>query len=186
MKKLKELTEHKGIKLTETTTEIKVDASPQQIWNALSKYANVSTFHAGVAASVAGKDYQNEASLGAERTCTIYDGSREVTLVEKITEFEEGKFYRYEVFEWKNFPLKAMFFGFSIRQNEKEETFLSLTQNYRLNPGFITGLMKWKIKKQQRTILLGYKYYIETGEKNVPEREILKKTTYKNVVFAVQ
>jgi Polyketide cyclase / dehydrase and lipid transport len=166
MKTLKNLTSHKGIKLTKATTEVKVDASPQEVWRALSKYANVSTIHGGVQASVPGISGDNEARLGAERTCTILDGRREVTLVERITEFEEGIFYRYQVYEWKNFPLKVMFFAFSIKTNKKGETILSLTQNYRLNPGFLTGLMTWKIKKQQRTILLGYKHYMETGEKN--------------------
>jgi Polyketide cyclase / dehydrase and lipid transport len=179
MKTLKTLASHDGIKLTTTTTEIKVEASPQVVWQALSKYANVSTIHGGVEESVPGPSGNNEARLGAERTCTVLDGRREVTLVERITEFEEGKFYRYHVYEWKNFPLKVMFFAFSVRTNKKGETILSLTQNYRLNPGFLTGLMTWKIKKQQRIILIGYKHYMETGESNKPIDDLFAMTEYK-------
>ncbi len=179
MKILKKLTHHHGIKLTETTTEVTVAATPEQVWQALSKYADVCTIHGGVEASVPGEDGNSEARLGAERTCTILDGKREVTLVERITEFEEGKFYRYQVYQWKNFPLKVMFFAFSIKKNKRGETILSLTQNYRLNPGFITGLMTWKIKKQQRVILLGYKHYMETGEKNKPVESLFAMQQYK-------
>lgn len=168
MKELKKMTEHKGIKLTETTTEIMIDASPDKVWDALSQYGNVSSFHAGIDLSVHGKNSSDQASLGAERTCTITDGKREVILVEKINEYEEGQFYRYEVFEWKNFPLKVMFFAFAVKNDANRNTILSLTQNYRLKPGFITGIMKGRIKKQQREILMGYKNYIETGEKRVP------------------
>lgn len=175
MKRLKKLTEHKGIKLTETTTQIKIDSTPESVWNALSKYGNVSTFHAGVELSVPGKNSSDAACLGAERTCTILDGKREVTLVERITEFEEGRFYRYEVFDWKNFPLKVMFFAFEIKNGKNGNTILSLTQNYRLKPGFITGLMKGRIKKQQREILMGYKNYIETGRENVPIKTLEKR-----------
>jgi polyketide cyclase/dehydrase/lipid transport protein len=176
---LKKLTEHNSIKLTATTTEIKVDATPGEVWAALSKYADVSTIHGGVEASVPGNEGKNEASLGAERTCTIIDGKREITLVERITEFKEGKFYRYQVYEWKNFPLKVMFFAFSINNNPRGETILSLTQNYRLNPGFLTGFMTWKIKKQQRIILLGYKHYMETGEKSRPIEDLFAMKQYK-------
>ncbi len=179
MKTLKNLGSHDGINLTATTTEIKVEATPQEVWRALSKFANVSTIHGGVEVSVPGASGDNEAKLGAERTCTILDGRREVTLVERITEFEEGRFYRYQVYEWKNFPLKVMFFAFSVKTNNKGETILSLTQNYRLNPGFLTGLMTWKIKKQQRIILLGYKHYMETGERNVPIPNLFARSEYK-------
>ena len=181
MNQLKQMTEHKGIKLTEVTTEIKVDATPEKVWNALSQYGNVATFHPGVELSVHGQDSKDEACLGAVRTCEVLDGKREVTLVERITEFEEGKFYRYEVFEWKNFPLKVMFFAFAIRTNIKGTTILSIVNNYRLNPGFITGLMKWKIKKLQRNILIGYKHYIETGEKKVPIKKLFTMERHENV-----
>ena len=168
MKELKKIQEYKGVKLTETTTQVIIDASPHKAWEALSQYGNVSSFHAGIDLSVHGKNNSDEASLGVERTCTIKDGKREIILVERIIEYEEGQFYRYEVFEWKNFPLKVMFFAFAIKSDKDKNTILSITQNYRLKPGFITGIMKGKIKKQQREILMGYKNYIETGEKRVP------------------
>jgi len=183
---LKNLTEHKGIKLTESKTTVQINASSEKVWEALSRFGNVSNFHFGVEHSVAGKGGKNKACLGAERTCTVRDMGMKITLVEKITEYKEGRYYRYEVFEWKNFPLKVMFFAFSLKENPDGSSMLTLTQNYRLNPGFITGLMKWKMKALQRRILLGYKHHIETGEKNCTQEVILQKKAYKNVVFTRQ
>jgi len=167
MDKLKTLTEHNGVRLTEVTTSIKINASAKRTWEVLSHYGDVSTFHAGVVKSVNHKDHPNKAALGAERTCDILDGKREVVLRERITEYVEGSHYRYQVFDWENFPLKAMFFAFNVNESSDNKSTLSLTINYRLKPGVITNLMKWKIKRMEKDILTGYKHYTETGEANV-------------------
>jgi len=174
MKNLKELKRHKGVKLTEVTTSIKINESSEKVWEALSHFGNVSSFHAGVEKSVNNVGSPNKAALGVERTCDILDGKREVVLKEKITEYVEESHYRYEVFEWENFPLKSMFFGFKVTKISTNKSKLSLTINYRLKPGFMTNLMKWKIRKLERTVLTGYRHFIETGKKNTPIKEIEK------------
>jgi len=174
---MKQLTKHNGIKLAKVTTSIKINASKEKTWEALSHYGDVSTFHAGVEKSINHSRFTNIAALGVERTCNILDGKREVILKEKITEYLEGRYYRYQVFEWKNFPLKVMFFGFSVADISNAKSKLTLVINYRLKPGFLTSLMKWKIKKMEKEILMGYKSYIETGEKNTAI-QTLKKRNY--------
>lgn len=168
MSKLKELAEWRGVRLTAVRSEIPIDAPAGDIWQALSRYGDVAAFHAGVEQSTPGINSSDQAEWGAERTCVVKDGNRVVTLHERITEFRDGECYRYEVFDWNNFPIQVMFFGFEIVEKPGGNRFLVLIQNYRLKPGFLTNLMKWKIRRQQRTILLGYKHYIETGARNVP------------------
>jgi len=177
MENLKELKTHRGVQLTAVTTSININASKEKTWETLSRYGDVSTFHAGVEKSINHEGYSNKAALGVERTCDVLDGKKEVILHEKITEYQEGNFYRYEVFDWKNFPLKMMFFAFRVQQIDENNSKLILTINYRLNPGFISNLMKWKINKMERDILTGYKNYIETGDKNIPIKN-LKKLNY--------
>ncbi|MFV1989660.1 MAG: SRPBCC family protein [Acidimicrobiales bacterium] len=172
MSKLNVPTEHNGIKLTTVTSEIAVDASAEAIWDALSHFGDVASFHSGVRTSTPTEGFSDVAALGTERICKVPDGKREVTLVERITDFSEGEYYRYEVYEWKNFPLQAMFFAFEIVEKGSGKRVLQLSQHYRLKPGFLTRPMKYKIRQQQRTILLGYKHYIETGEKNVATSDI--------------
>jgi hypothetical protein len=168
MKTLKKLTEHKGVRLTEVISRVKIDAAPEKVWDVLSQYGNVSSFHAGVVKSISIAGSTDKATMGAERVCDIEDGKRKIQFEERITEFEEGSHYRYEVFRWKNFPLKMMFFAFAVEKNQNRETILSLIINYRLTPGFLTGIMKRKIRKMEHEILSGYKNYIETGVKKVP------------------
>ena len=174
---MKQLKKYNGIKLTKVITSIKINAPKEKTWEALSHYGDVSTFHAGVEKSVNHSGFTNIAALGVERTCNILDGKKEVILKEKITEYQDGKYYRYQVFEWKNFPLKVMFFGFSVADISNARSKLTLVINYRLKPGFLTSLMKWKIKKMEKDILIGYKNYIETGKRNVPI-QTLKKHNY--------
>lgn len=177
MKKLRELKEHKGVRLTAITTKIEIDATHDKVWNALSQYGDVSNFHAGVVLSVPSKGSTNKAELGAVRVCDVLDGKRKIQFTERITEFKEGSCYRYEVYEWKNFPLKIIFFGFEVEKLSENKSVLALTINYRLSPGFMTNLMKWKIRKFEKDILTGYKNHIETGKKNVPIAE-LKELNY--------
>jgi hypothetical protein len=165
-KKLKKITRYKGVDLVETRTKIKVHATEHQTWSVLSQYGNVSTFHAAVELSVAKGD--DRAYLGNQRTCIIMDGKREIMMVEKIIEFKEGAFYRYEVCKSKNFPIEIMLYAFSLEKGIHKNTTLSIIQNYKLNPAFLTHLLYGKIKEKQQEILMGYKNYIETGAKNVP------------------
>ncbi len=129
MDSLKELKEHKGVKLTAVTTSININASKDKTWDALSCFGDLSNFHAGVEKSINHKGYSNKAALGVERTCDVLDGKREVILREKITEYEGGDFYRYEVFDWENFPLKMMFFAFSVQQIDENNSKLILIIN---------------------------------------------------------
>ena len=172
MKNLRKLNEHQGVKLTTVTARLKIDATAEKVWEALAQFGNVSSFHAGVDRSVPKDGNPEQAGLGVERICDIKDGKRDVVLVERIIEYAEGSHYRYQVFEWENFPLKMMFFGFAIEKDQQGHSILALTINYRLKPGFITGLMKWKIRKMARSILMGYKNFIETRKMRVPIKEL--------------
>jgi len=178
---MKELKEVDGIKLKELTYQLKVDATPEQVWDVLAKYGNVASFHTIVAESSSIDGSSNEVTMGCERSCTIYDGKRRIDIKERVTEIEEGKYYRYEVYEWINFPLKKMFVGFGVKKDEEGNTILYQVQNYRLKPSFLTGLMKGKLQKRQREALIVCKHYIETGEENPDLEKLLKMEKYKDV-----
>lgn len=178
---MKELKEVDGIKLKEVTYQVKVDATPEQVWAVLAQYGNVASFHSVVAESSSVTGSTNEVSMGCERSCTIYDGKRRIDVKERVMEIEHGKYYRYEVYEWVNFPLKKMYVGFGVKKDEDGNTILYQVQNYRLKPGFLTGMMKGKLKRQAREVLIICKHYIETGEKNPDREKLLKMEKYKDV-----
>ena len=148
--------------------EITIKTSPERMWSVLSRYGDVSDFHAGVSRSYSVDGSENKASLGCERVCNIVDMGMHITLKERITDFVDGKSYRYEVYEWKNFPIQQMFFAFTILRSTPTHTVLGIDIEYRAKPAFLTWLMSGKVRRLSRDVLLGYKHYAETGEKRIP------------------
>lgn len=73
---------------------------------------NAPQWRGGVAS---GPGSENAASLGCERVSRIVDMGSRITLKEGIVDYEEGRSYRYEVYEWSNFPIEKMQFGFTAR-----------------------------------------------------------------------
>jgi len=158
--------------------EIEVRTTPQRMWDTLSKYGDVSTFHAGVVESHKVDGSENKAALGCERVCNIVDMGLAITLKEHIVNLEEGRSYQYEVYEWKNFPIQKMLFGFTILGGTSDHTTLAIDIEYKAKPAFLTPFMAGKMRRLARDVLLGYKHFIETGEKRIPIKEIKKR--YRN------
>ena len=172
------------MKLKNIHKEIPVNVTPEKMWTVLSHYGDVSSFHAGVEESYRVEGSIDEAGVGCERVCNIVDMGLQIQLKERITEFEEGKGYRYEVYEWKNFPIQKMFFGFTIQQDIFGKTLLRIDIDYRANPALLTPLMAWKMKRLASDVLLGYKHHTETGENNTPIKLLRRK--YKKVMLPAQ
>jgi len=174
--------EDNEMKLKNIHEEIYVNVTPERMWKVLSQYGDVSNFHAGVDNSFSIQGSRNEAKLGGERVCNIVDMGLKIVLKERIINYEEGVGYQYEVYEWKNFPLRKMLFGFKIRESENGNTLLRIDLDYKAKPSFLTPLMAGKMRKLVHDVLLGYKHYTETGEKKVPIKSLRKK--YKQIQLA--
>jgi len=160
------------MKLKNIHQEMHIQITPDAMWKILSQYGDVSRFHGGVVESHRETGSDNEASLGCERVCNIVDLGLHITLKERIVDYVEGESYRYEVYEWKNFPIRKMLFGFKILGIGEAGTRLALDIDYKAKPAFLTPLMAGKMKKLAGDVLLGYKHYAETGETRVPIKEL--------------
>jgi len=169
------------ISLKNIHQEIKIDADSHHTWLALAKYGDVSEFHAGVMKSYPETGNENQASAGCERICEIKDMGLHITLKERIIDYKEGRSYKYEVYEWKNFPLRQMFFTFKILHSTASQTILSLDIDYKAKPAFLTSIMAGKMNRLAKSILLGYKHYIETNEIRTPISQL--KSRYKSDNF---
>ena len=152
--------------------ELKIRTSPERLWEILSRYGDVSRFHAGVVESHAEGNSQNTASLGCERVCNIVDMGLKIILKERIVDYVEGRSYTYEVYEWKNFPLRRMTFGFTISSHDPGTTTLAIDIAYLAKPALLTPLLALKMRRLACDVLLGYKHYAETGEARVPVRKL--------------
>lgn len=167
--------EKEEIKLKQITYEVIVNVTPEKAWEVLKSYGNVGSYHSSIQSSKSIGHSKNEASMGCERQCTIDNGKKDIVVKERIVEIKEGQYYKYDVYEWSNFPLKKLYNTFGVKKNEEGKTVIYQTTDYRLKPGFLTGLMGGKLKKGNRDALIAYKHYMETDEKNVNMDELKKK-----------
>lgn len=161
------------MKLRNIHQEIPIQVTPDRLWQVLARYGDVSQFHAGVESSYGVTGSDNEAAPGGERVCNIVDMGLHIVLKERITDYREGVGYQYDVYEWKNFPLRKMRFGFSIRPAHNHAV-LSIDIDYLARPAWLTPLMAPKMRRLAKDVLLGYKHFTETGERKVPIK-ILRK-----------
>lgn len=166
------------MKLAKIHQQIRIKATPERLWEVLSQYGDVSNFHAGVQKSYKVQGSNNQAALGCERVCQIVDMGLNITLNERIIDYQKGKSYQYEVYEWKNFPIQKMLFAFTIGDSNGQTTALSIDIDYLAKPALLTPLLKGKMNNLARDVLLGYKHYTETGEQRVPIKQLKKQ--YKN------
>jgi hypothetical protein len=95
-----------------------------------------------------------------------------IMLKERIVDYVEGRSYTYEVYEWKNFPIRSMTFGFTISGDGPAATTLAIDIAYLARPAFLTPLLAPKMRKLAQDVLLGYKHYAETGERRVPIKRL--------------
>ena len=154
----------KEIKLATISEELVVNVTPEKAWKVLNSFGDVGSYHSGIISSKPLNGSEIEGSLGCERQCTLVNGKKELIIDEKIIEFEEGSHYKYWA-ESEDFPAKAFYNTFGVKENNLGQTVIYVLTEYRMKPGFMTGLVKGKLRKGNKDALLFYKHYMETGEK---------------------
>ncbi|MFI1773332.1 SRPBCC family protein [Thalassobellus citreus] len=167
----------KKMKLATIHSEQIVNVSPEEAWKVINSYGNVGTYHSAIASSKPINGSNVEGSLGCERQCYILNGKKEIFVDEKIIDFVNNSYYKYTASS-EQFPAKAFFNTFGVKQNEEGKTVIYVTTEYKLKPWFLTWMAKGKLRKGNEDALLFYKHYMETGEKNADPKTIKKK--YKN------
>lgn len=166
------------MKLKKIQQKMRIDVTAERMWEILAQYGDVSQFHAGVVASQSLSGSDSQAAPGCERICHIMDMGLHITLKERIVEYNEGDSYTYEVYEWKNFPLRKMLFGFQILRTHKPYVVLAINIAFRARPAFLTPILAGKMRRLAKDVLLGYKHYAETGARRVPIKQL--KAHYKS------
>lgn len=160
------------MKLKNIHQEVTVNITPERMWGILAQYGDVSGFHAGVVESRGINGSENKAAPGCERICHIVDMGLPITLKERIIDYEEGRSYAYEVYEWKNFPIRKMMFRFTLLGSESDRTRLAIDIDYRAKPALLTPLLAGKMRRLAYNVLLSYKHYAETGQKRIPIKQL--------------
>lgn len=167
---------HDGVKMTILYDELVIDGSIDETWKALMQ----DYIHVGdIAKNIVKSGTIGQAPTmgdGAERYCEIDFNGKDILVKERIFDIQESssqKEYTYDVYEWKNYPLKKMHVVFGVKKNSIGQTVIYNAIKYRLKPGFMTGMVKGQLRDSIVDSLLAYRHYIEKGKGNV-EAKVLR------------
>jgi carbon monoxide dehydrogenase subunit G len=150
-------------KVTTIKREIVVNQPKEKVWKALADFGKICHGHPAVSKSFI-TSAQKE-GVGATRHCdfTMMGASAE----EKVTEWNEGKNIKIEVYELNKMPgIDTMALDLAIKEHGNN-TVLSSTMVYTMKNVFFdilnSMIMKNMNAKLLDGIMAGHKLYIETG-----------------------
>jgi len=162
--------------------EVIVNSSPEDVWQALASFGNVSSFLSTIDEGSALNGTLNLAVVGSERESIIPQGINNIIQKERIIELMEGIYYTYDVYESESLPVKKMLITYGIKLNEEGNTVLYSRIKYKMNSGLKTRMLKGKLDKGNMDSLIAYKYYIETGEENRDIVVLRKRYKYRDQI----
>ncbi len=159
--------------MTTISREIEINASKEDVWNAIAKFGDICHGSPGVLTSHVTSEQQD--GVGATRHCDF--AMMGATAEEKITAWKDGESLSIEVYELKKMPgIKNMNADFIVR-TDNDKTILRADLHYSMKNvafGMMNSmLMKRMNIKNWNSVLAGHKKYIETGER-VLEKTVLE------------
>jgi len=145
------------------TTEITINATGDEVWNALADIGNIYQWNPGVIDSHLTTD--EAYGIGAGRHCDL--GGKNY-LDEKVVEWEDGKRLTMRIVG-TNLPFRTVDIRFTLRP-EDGGTVVSLSPDYELKYGPVGKLMdvvyvRGTYTKGMEALLKGLKDYVEAGGK---------------------
>ena len=169
--------EIKGFELNATAYEVEVNGTIEEVWKALAdEYINVDQISIGIVESGPVDDHPTTGN-GAVRYCDINFKGKELNIKEKIVDWkvdETNKEFMYDVYEWKNYPLKKMYQVWGVREaNGKVYVYNKIY--YKMKNGFLNMMSGGLMKKLAKDGVTMVKHYVETGEGNVDQKVLRKK-----------
>lgn len=155
--------------------QIPIYANRQQVWSSLQKFGEIASFHDNVVSS-GYLDGAEEFGLHCERYCEFHPQMGRIPVVkEKIIAIDYGSSYLIDFYEFKNFPMQHMYIQFRIDEDFESNHQVFAACWYQSKPKFFSRFFTKKMRQTLKEILLGYKHYTETGEKNVAMHVLKKK-----------
>ena len=164
-----------GMRLRAVSFETEIDADIDTVWAELAdNYVNIHQIQAPITASY-GLTNEPETGPGAVRHCDINFNGRKVAIKERITDWidrPDHKEYTYDVYETKGFPARV-FNTWRVRVGSDGKTYLANVFYYRMQPAVMTRFMTGQMRRAARNGVLGYKHFLETGQRKTDHKEIV-------------
>lgn len=115
--------------------------------------------------------------LGTKRMCNINNQGKTIEIKEEIIEYKacgDHREFTYFVYDAPDLPL-TNYVTWIVKKGADGKTYLGSAFIIRANLGFLTGLVAKQLRKSGiRAGVLGYKHYLETGEKKVAAEKLLE------------
>lgn len=150
--------------MTRITSEIRINAPKNEVWNIIADLGAIENFHPGVTKSYYTSEVKN--GVGASRHCDLLPAG---SIEETATEWHEGEGYVLEVRGGEGLPpFKKAHIHFTLKE-DGQETVATMSLEYTLKFGLIGKLMDaWKVRPLFRKVvprvMAGLKKYSESTE----------------------
>ncbi|MFA6456762.1 MAG: SRPBCC family protein [Bacteroidota bacterium] len=146
-------------KLRTIQTGVTIHASREQVWEALyTRFGDVHLYNPSLDGSHFIKG--GSGAVGCERQCDLDAKTR---LIERIIRAEELTSFTVEIIGGNMPMVKTMIIDIELQQHSPSLTSVSLTGRYSTSPSFMGGLVKGMMRNKLSDMLIGLKYFLETG-----------------------
>ena len=155
------------------TEAVLINASRQEVWKLLfHRFGETYLYNPNLESSH--KTNGESGEIGCERECYI---DKKTNLKERIVDAEENKSVTIDIVGGNMPMMKEMRVLMKIDPIAPNQTSVSITANYTTKPSFMSVIVKRMFKKMLFGVLIGLKYYLETG---IPVSKKSFKTISKN------
>ncbi|MFA6469581.1 MAG: SRPBCC family protein [Bacteroidota bacterium] len=151
-------------------TEITIHATKKLVWDSLfTRFGDVHLYNPSLDGSHFIKG--GAGSVGCERQCDL---DHKTKLIERITRAEELNSFTVEIIGGNMPMVKTMIIDIELRELSSSLTSVNITGRYNTSPEFMGSFVKGMMRAKLSDMLIGLKYYLETGK-------TVSKQTYKPI-----
>ena len=140
--------------------DVSINAAKGKIWDALyTRFGETQLFNPNIISS----QYlvNNTGELGCERECML---DSRTYVKEKIIDVENTDSFTIDIYETNMPMMETMIARFDLLEVSKTHTNVIMTFNYKTKPAFMAAIMKMPMQSKLRKLLIGLKYFVETGK----------------------
>jgi hypothetical protein len=142
-----------------TTGTVFVNASKQVVWDILfQRFGETYLYNPNIEGSHRTNGRQGE--IGCERECSI---DKKTNIKERIVKAEEFKSVTIDIIGGNMPMMKEMQVVMNMEPISANQTKVSITAYYTTKPSFMAGFVKGMFRRMLFEVLVGLKYYLETG-----------------------
>lgn len=147
--------------MNQLSEQIRIDASPERVWGALSDITTMRSYMPGI--SEVQLRSESSSGVGAIRHCVFEDG---VELTERVLEWREGEGYTLEIVESKGVPMKSNVVTFQVAASGASSV-VTQSMQYEMKGWIFAPLLErmaaGMMRKALRGALGGLKGHVEAS-----------------------